>query len=72
MYVEGRVLNSKGEPIPGAVIDTWETDDSGEQHLDVSFLFPLMAYRRMFQPGSQPFMPLRYPVHRSLRTGLSW
>jgi hypothetical protein len=68
MYVEGRVLDSKGGLIPGAVIDTWETDESGEQHLDVSFLFPLMAYRR----GSQPFRPLRYPVHRSLRTGLSW
>ncbi|KAI0274103.1 aromatic compound dioxygenase [Russula aff. rugulosa BPL654] len=25
MYVEGRVLTSKGEPIPGAVIETWET-----------------------------------------------
>ncbi|VDB88790.1 unnamed protein product [Peniophora sp. CBMAI 1063] len=29
MYVEGRVLNTKGEPIPGAVIETWETDDMG-------------------------------------------
>lgn len=36
MYVEGRVLTSKGEPIPGAVIETWETDENGEQHL---FLF---------------------------------
>jgi protocatechuate 3,4-dioxygenase beta subunit len=35
MYVEGRVLTSKGEPIPGAVIETWETDEKGEQHLDV-------------------------------------
>jgi protocatechuate 3,4-dioxygenase beta subunit len=31
MYVEGRVLTSKGEPIPGAVIETWETDEKGEQ-----------------------------------------
>jgi protocatechuate 3,4-dioxygenase beta subunit len=29
MYVEGRVLNTKGEPIPGAVIETWETDEMG-------------------------------------------
>jgi len=29
MYVEGRVLTSSGEPIPGAVIETWETDDKG-------------------------------------------
>jgi protocatechuate 3,4-dioxygenase beta subunit len=33
MYVEGRVLNSSGEPIPGAVIETWETDDKGEVRL---------------------------------------
>jgi protocatechuate 3,4-dioxygenase beta subunit len=33
MYVEGRVLTSKGEPIPGAVIETWETDEKGEQLL---------------------------------------
>ena len=32
MYVEGRVLTSGGEPVPGAVIETWETDDKGEQH----------------------------------------
>jgi len=31
MYVEGRVLTSSGEPIQGAVIETWETDDKGEQ-----------------------------------------
>jgi protocatechuate 3,4-dioxygenase beta subunit len=30
MYVEGRVLTSSGEPVPGAVIETWETDDKGE------------------------------------------
>ncbi len=30
MYVEGRVLTSGGEPVPGAVIETWETDDKGE------------------------------------------
>lgn len=29
MYVEGRVLTSKGEPIPDAVIETWETDEQG-------------------------------------------
>ena len=26
MWVEGRVLNSKGEPIPDVRIETWETD----------------------------------------------
>jgi hypothetical protein len=32
VYIEGRVLTSSGEPIPGAVFETWEeTDDKGEQ-----------------------------------------
>ncbi|KAG6377344.1 Intradiol ring-cleavage dioxygenase [Boletus reticuloceps] len=29
MYVEGRVLTTEGEPIAGAVIETWEADDNG-------------------------------------------
>ncbi|KAH9946231.1 aromatic compound dioxygenase [Epithele typhae] len=29
MYVEGRILSSDGKPIPDAVIETWETDESG-------------------------------------------
>jgi protocatechuate 3,4-dioxygenase beta subunit len=29
MFVEGRVTDTKGNPIAGAVIDTWETDGSG-------------------------------------------
>ncbi|KAH7100494.1 intradiol ring-cleavage dioxygenase [Auriculariales sp. MPI-PUGE-AT-0066] len=35
LYVEGRVLNTKGEPIPGARIETWETDDTG--HYDTQY-----------------------------------
>ena len=30
MFVEGRVLTTGGKPIPGAVIETWETDGEGE------------------------------------------
>ena len=26
MWVEGRILDTKGNPIPEAVIETWETD----------------------------------------------
>jgi hypothetical protein len=33
MYVEGRVVTSSGDPIPDAVIETWETDEKGEQYL---------------------------------------
>ncbi|KAG0693679.1 Intradiol ring-cleavage dioxygenase [Suillus ampliporus] len=29
MYVEGRVLTTDGQPIPNAIIDTWETDANG-------------------------------------------
>ncbi|KAG8735316.1 hypothetical protein FRC10_010746 [Ceratobasidium sp. 414] len=29
MYVSGKVLGSRGEAVPGAVMDTWETDDQG-------------------------------------------
>ncbi|KAI0747988.1 aromatic compound dioxygenase [Daedaleopsis nitida] len=29
LFVEGRVLNIDGEPIPGASIETWETDANG-------------------------------------------
>ncbi|KAG6873332.1 hypothetical protein C0995_000191 [Termitomyces sp. Mi166 len=29
MFVEGRVLDTKGNPIPGAIIDTWESDHDG-------------------------------------------
>lgn len=29
MYVEGRVLDVQGNPVPDAVIDTWETDGHG-------------------------------------------
>lgn len=29
MYVEGRVLNLEGKPIPNAILDTWEADGYG-------------------------------------------
>jgi protocatechuate 3,4-dioxygenase beta subunit len=48
MFVEGRVLTTGGEPIPGAVIDTWETDGTGERHSDVSMSFHLMVNGHMF------------------------
>jgi protocatechuate 3,4-dioxygenase beta subunit len=33
MYVEGRVLDTSGVPITDAVIEAWETDESGENNL---------------------------------------
>lgn len=29
MYVEGRVLDIYGKPVPNASIETWETDSEG-------------------------------------------
>jgi hypothetical protein len=29
MWVEGRILDTKGNPIANAQIDTWETDENG-------------------------------------------
>jgi len=29
MYVEGKILDTQGNPIPNAKIETWETDDNG-------------------------------------------
>ena len=39
MYVEGRVLSTKGEPIANAIIDTWETDGFGQY--DIQVMSPL-------------------------------
>jgi len=41
MYVEGRVLTTSGDPVPGAVIETWEVDSTGKQSFEVQqFAFP--------------------------------
>ena len=29
LFVEGRVLDTDGKPVPNAVIETWETDENG-------------------------------------------
>ena len=43
MYVEGYVRDTSGTPIPGAVIDTWETDDKGEQDSNSVQVFPTLT-----------------------------
>jgi len=29
MYIHGKVVDTKGNPVPGAIIETWETDGHG-------------------------------------------
>ena len=45
MYVEGHVRDTSGTPIPGAVIDTWETDDKGERDPSSVPIFPHSCHR---------------------------
>ena len=45
MYVEGQVRDTSGAPIPGAVIETWETDDKGERDASSVPLFPHSRHR---------------------------
>jgi protocatechuate 3,4-dioxygenase beta subunit len=35
MYVEGRVLDIHGKPVPNASIETWETDSEGTALLGI-------------------------------------
>jgi len=35
MYVEGRILDTLGKPIPNASIETWETDSEGAVLYDI-------------------------------------
>lgn len=45
MYVSGKVLGTKGEAVPDAVMDTWETDDQGY------VLYPLLSIFCVFASG---------------------
>ncbi len=42
LYVEGHVRATSGAPIPGAVIETWETDENGERDPSSVPLFPTL------------------------------
>ena len=45
MYVSGRILNTRGAGIAGAVIDTWESDGEGRYDAQVRFSFVLGSSR---------------------------
>jgi protocatechuate 3,4-dioxygenase beta subunit len=67
MYVEGRILTTDGQPIPNAVIDTWETDADG--YYDTQYTnrsFPDCRGRLRSDDdgkfGYRAVVPVAYPV----------
>ena len=60
MYVEGHVRDTSGAPIPGAVIETWETDDKGERDASSVPLFPHSRHRCNIIFFSKGFYDVQY------------
>jgi hypothetical protein len=70
MFVEGRVLTTDGKPIPGAVVETWETDGEGElAFFDVSMFSRLMMDRHAF-PKPLGVYDMQYAERTA--PGVSW
>jgi hypothetical protein len=44
MLVEGRILSQDGQPIPGAVIDTWEADGHGPYYCNFTLMDSFTLY----------------------------
>jgi hypothetical protein len=69
MFVEGRVLTTGGKPIPGAVMETWETDGEGE---------PAFRCVHVFSPDDglscvpQTLRSIRYAIRGTHRTRVPW
>lgn len=63
MYVEGRVLSTDGTPVPGAVIETWETDESG-----MSVLMFVFSFQSIHDARVSHDRLLRYTVPRPTRS----
>ena len=63
MYVQGQVRDTSGAPIPGAVIDTWETDDKGEEGRTPHCRFrsaPFCSFPHSTHPIPKGFYDLEY------------
>jgi protocatechuate 3,4-dioxygenase beta subunit len=68
MYVEGQVRDTSGAPIPGAVIDTWETDAKGFYDLEYADGSVRDCRGRLVADkdgkyGYRAVVPIPYPVH---------
>jgi hypothetical protein len=69
MFVEGRVLTTGGKPIPGAVMETWETDGEGEPAFRCAHVFP--------PDDGLPCVPktvrgIRHAIRGTHRTRVPW
>ncbi|KAE9411569.1 intradiol ring-cleavage dioxygenase [Gymnopus androsaceus JB14] len=67
MYVHGKVLDTKGNPIPGATIDTWETDGQGLYDTQYAERTEPDCRGRLFsaEDGTYAFravVPVSYPI----------
>ena len=59
--VEGRVLNTRGEALPGAVIEVWQTDHFGEYDLDGYDYRGHVAADEKGAYGFESVLPGHYP-----------
>lgn len=67
LYVEGQVRTTSGAPIPGAVIETWETDDKGfydTQYADrvVADCRGRLVTDKDGKYGYRAIVPVPYPI----------
>ena len=54
MYVEGRVLDIHGKPVPNASIETWEADSKG------AALYGILRPSRVSDDGGKGFYDVQY------------
>lgn len=68
MYIEGRILDTHGNPIEGAVIDVWQANDEGFYDVQQKGLQPDFNLRGMFTTGAdgrywfRAVKPKFYPI----------
>jgi catechol 1,2-dioxygenase len=68
VYMRGKVTNSKGEPIPGAILDVWQANEDGFYDVQQKGIQPDMNLRGVFtadEKGNYSFRsayPRYYPI----------
>jgi protocatechuate 3,4-dioxygenase beta subunit len=68
MFIEGRILDTKGNPIEGAVIDVWQANDEGFYDVQQKGLQPDFNLRGVFKTGAdgrywfRAVKPKFYPI----------